>query len=447
VVESFLTAKFTNTELYQWQKEQLFDVYKRSYNLAYELAKKAEKSYKFEIGTQLASFIQYGYWEDSRQGLAAGERLQLALRQLENAYIDDNRRELELTRSISVAEIAPLALVELRESGKCRVSVPEELFDRDFRGHYYRRIKAMRLSIPAVAGPYTPVSCSLRLLNNSVRTNTAMNSEGNYQHENDNGLWIDDDRFTTVYAPVTAIATSVGQSDAGMFEFAFRDDRYLPFEGAGAISDWQLELSTEKDLRQFDPSTIADVVLHMSYTAREDGGIFKSKAAEYMNGFISNSNDLPVQPLVQMFSVKDEFPAEWHRFLRPAAGDQVLKVTLGLPGFPFLAQNRTITVGEITVLARCTDLGAYKLVLSYTDEDDNVVSSSEVTMSTKPRFSGLKGTVIGVNDAGLNLEDIDVTRPMTVKLKRSGAANFTSLATQPKDEVQDLYLAIAYKLE
>lgn len=447
-VEQFLAGKFTSTELYQWQKEQLFDVYKRSYNLAYELAKKAEKAYKFEIGAELASFVQYGYWDDARQGLVAGERLQLALRQLENAYISDNRRELELSRSISLAELDPLALVELRERGKCRVSIPEELFDRDFRGHYYRRIKAMRLSIPCVAGPYTPVSCSLRLLNNSVRINTKMSLEDKYEHENDNGLWIDDDRFRTVYTPVTAIATSSGQSDAGMFEFSFKDDRYLPFEGAGAISEWELELSTEKDLRQFDQSRIADVVLHMSYTARENGGLFKEKAGDYLADFLKKDDDLdlPKEPLVQLFSLKDEFPTEWHRFLHPAAGDQILKVTLGQHRFPFLAQNRTVKVGEITVLARCSDAGSYKLVISYTDEDDNILSSNEISMSTKDRFGGLKGTTIGATDAPLNLEDLDVTREMTIKLKQSGAVNFASLATQP-DEVTDLYLAVAYRLE
>jgi hypothetical protein len=32
------------------------------------------------------------------------------------------------------------------------------------------------------------------------------------------------------------IATSTAQNDAGVFEFNFRDERYMPFEGAGAIS-------------------------------------------------------------------------------------------------------------------------------------------------------------------------------------------------------------------
>jgi hypothetical protein len=49
---------------------------------------------------------------------------------------------------------------------------------------------------------------------------------------------------------VKAIATSNGQGDTGMFEFKFRDERYLPFEGAGVMSAWNLELPTQA--RQFD---------------------------------------------------------------------------------------------------------------------------------------------------------------------------------------------------
>ncbi|HKQ78208.1 MAG TPA: hypothetical protein VJ810_31200 [Blastocatellia bacterium] len=65
------------------------------------MAKKAEQAYQYELGTETTSFIQYGYWDNSKQGLAAGEKLQLALRRLEKSYLQENRRELELTKSIS----------------------------------------------------------------------------------------------------------------------------------------------------------------------------------------------------------------------------------------------------------------------------------------------------------------------------------------------------------
>ena len=46
-----------------------------------------------------------------------GEELQLALRRMESAYLNDNRRELELTKSISLLRLDPLALLALRETG------------------------------------------------------------------------------------------------------------------------------------------------------------------------------------------------------------------------------------------------------------------------------------------------------------------------------------------
>ena len=66
----------------------------------------------------------------------------------------------------------------------------------------------------------------------------------------------------------------------------FRDERYLPFEDAGVISTWRLELSESGrtrtaiplELPQFDFDTIVDVILHMRYTARDGGQVLKQKA-------------------------------------------------------------------------------------------------------------------------------------------------------------------------
>ncbi|MBK6642997.1 MAG: hypothetical protein IPG39_18100 [Bacteroidetes bacterium] len=170
-------------------------------------------------------------------------KLQLALRQLETSYLEENKRELELTKSVSMAMLNPLTLQELRTTGKCFLSIPEELYDLDYQGHYFRRIKSVSLSLPCIAGPYTTVNCTLRLLKNSVRSNTSMSEAEKYEHNNDEGIWTEDTRFKESNVPAKAIATSTGQRDSGMFELSFRDERYLPFEGAGAISEWEIELT------------------------------------------------------------------------------------------------------------------------------------------------------------------------------------------------------------
>jgi hypothetical protein len=64
----------------------------------------------------------------------------------------------------------------------------------------------------------------------------------------------------------SSIATSSANNDGGAFELNFRDERYLPFAGAGAISRWTLELP--KAFRAFDYGSITDVIVHLSYTAK-----------------------------------------------------------------------------------------------------------------------------------------------------------------------------------
>jgi hypothetical protein len=54
-----------------------------------------------------------------------------------------------------------------------------------------------------------------------------------------------------------------------MCETNLRDERVLPFEGAGVESTWKLELSAE--FRQFDYNTISGVILHVCYTVRPVG--------------------------------------------------------------------------------------------------------------------------------------------------------------------------------
>ena len=152
-----MEQKFTNAELYQWMVGQLSTLYFQSYQLAYDLAKQAERAYRHELALPDATFVQFGYWDSLKKGLLAGERLQFDLERMDTGYLENNRREYELTRHVSLALLDPVALLQLRTAGACEFSVPEALFDLDYPGHYLRRIKSVSVTVPCVAGPYTGV--------------------------------------------------------------------------------------------------------------------------------------------------------------------------------------------------------------------------------------------------------------------------------------------------
>src|SRR5208337_1214084 len=85
-----------------------------------------------------------------------------------------------------------------------------------------------------------------------------------------------DGRFLYNFAATQSVATSTAQNDSGMFEVNFRDERYLPFEGAGAVSQWLI--SMPPDCNAFDFETITDVILNLRYTARDGGAALGAKA-------------------------------------------------------------------------------------------------------------------------------------------------------------------------
>ena len=81
---------------------QASNLHSQLYQLAYSTAKLAERAYQRELAVPESSYITFGYWDSLRKGLLAGERLQLGIRQLERAYIDQNEREYEITRYVSL---------------------------------------------------------------------------------------------------------------------------------------------------------------------------------------------------------------------------------------------------------------------------------------------------------------------------------------------------------
>src|SRR5215510_385406 len=173
---------------------------------------------------------------------------------MEVAYYDQNKREYEIVKHISLSSIDPVSLAKLKQTGDCFVNLPEALFDIDYPGHYMRRIKSVGITVPCVAGPYSGVNCTLTLQNSSIRHLNTL-SNGKY------GRQADDPRFADSAGTVQSIVTSGAQNDNGLFETNMRDERYLPFEGQGAISSWRIELP--KTFQAFDYNSISDVVLQV----------------------------------------------------------------------------------------------------------------------------------------------------------------------------------------
>jgi hypothetical protein len=107
----------------------------------------------------------------------------------------------------------------------------------------------------------------------------------------------------------------------------FSGDRYLPFEGAGAVGGWRLELPP-KSLRTFDHGSISDAILTMRYTSLEGGASLRTETVKSVEDYAKQVSDASDSgSLSALFDVKNEFASVWSQWV---GGDS--EGTLGLAG-------------------------------------------------------------------------------------------------------------------
>jgi hypothetical protein len=305
-IVDFLRDKFTKQELYTFLQQETASLYKQSYNLALKAARDAQLAFRYERGDIHRDFLQEVHWDNLHEGLMAGERLEFALRAMDQSYMDLNCREYELTKNFSLRLHFPLAFLQLKSCGTCEVEIPEWMFDLDYPSHYMRRIKNITLSVPCVAGPYTGMHCRAQLVTSSIRYKPLLpGPEACCCSPQLKGHCDHDPFLIKRYNGTEAIAISDALDDDGLFELNFRDERYLPFEFCGAVSKWKIELPPENNAFDFD--SLSDFIIKLNYTAREGG----PELAKMKNGLVRDR--VPGNGL-RFFDIRHEFPDAWDVF-------------------------------------------------------------------------------------------------------------------------------------
>jgi len=330
----FLKSKFTNQDLYRWMTGRLATLYFQAYRLAQEIALAAQTAYQFELDRD-DQIITFGYWDNLRQGLLAGEGLALALDQLQKAYLDNFERRLEIERTVSLRQACPAAFFGFKwgfanggdatSRGRLDFVLPEALYDFDYPGHYCRKIKSISISIPCIIGPYQELHATLR-----------QNGDAVVMAPNLSALKYVAQRISlspgepdappagTVresWLSSQSIAISEGIDDDGLFVLDFKDERYLPFEGTGAVSAWSFEMPPETNPIDFD--SISDVIIKVRYTARDGGSGFADQVRQYYRQQASSNPRLQSAS----FNLSRMFSAAWSQMMNAAPVNQTQTVT------------------------------------------------------------------------------------------------------------------------
>ncbi len=326
-IADFMKSKFSTQQLYSWISGKISGLFYQTYKLAHDYAKQAEQAFIFEKGVEAGkvNYISGMYWDSQRKGLLSGNSLDHDLDRLEKAYRETDSRRLEITKNISLLELDPIALVHLKTKGFCNFRLSEELFDYDFPGHYNRQIKTISLAFDVGEGQH--VSATLTQLSSKLVMDTDIKAVKHLINPSNEAT-------TNVRANWRAnqqVALShVDQytENNGMFELNFGDERFLPFEGTGAVSNWRLELNGMKG--SYNPADLLDVTIKLRYTAKQGGSRFANEVKGVLKPYHATS----------FFDLAYNFADEWAALVNGDSDEVTITFTRDM--FPNMSSSKII---------------------------------------------------------------------------------------------------------
>ena len=267
----FLSKKFTNKDLYEWLTGQMSGIYFQMYDIAFYMCLATEACYRFESGEYYMRFIQPVGFSNLYRGLNIGEKLKLNLEQMTMMRLKKYERFIEIEKEIKLSEIFEtnwtVKLEHLRKTGEITFDFPEKIFAIDYPGHYYRQICTLDFSIlgqqSAVHAILTQVSNAIIHREDTIAFDYLINAYTGHKPGED--VYLSDIRVGQQIA-LSSIVPNTNTRNHSYNSTSLDSGRYLPFEGTGLISKWNLAF-TNKKLRTELLAQTTDIVFRVKYTS------------------------------------------------------------------------------------------------------------------------------------------------------------------------------------
>jgi hypothetical protein len=409
----FLAQKFTNADLYRWMSGVLGGVYAYFLRQATTVARLAEYQLAFERQEKPLSLIRPDYWQPAssatgasgansqspdRRGLTGAERLQRDLTQLDEYAFNTDKRKLQITRMISLAQLDPFAFQRFRQTGVMRFATPMDLFDHDFPGQYLRLLKRVRVAVIALVPPIQGIRATLA--NPGISRVVVQDSDSGFQ-------------TVTVCRDPQLIALSSPANSTGLFDLNdTQSGLLLPFEGLGVDTSWEFVMAPA--VNPFDFSTIADVLLTVDYTSL-DSPDYRQEILQGLSQSIHAD---------RAFSFRQDFADAWYDLNNSGQSATPMKVQFetGRTDFPPNIQDNSLTIAQLLLYFVPASGASFtvqaKLTLSGADIAGNSAEVTGAASTVNQVISTRRGNaanwlpMIGLSPAGkwtLDLSDPDMS--------------------------------------
>lgn len=348
----FLQNKFTNEELYAFMSNILESAFSFFLYQATSIAKLAQVQLAFENQEIPPSVIQDDYWEapsnqttlalqtsggPDYKGLTGSSRLLQDIYKLDQVAFDTKKRKLRINKTISLAQRFPVEFQQFKSTGVLTFPTAMQDFDRDFPGHYFRRIVKVNLGVIALIPPNEGIKATL------THAGTSRVVIGG------NGL------FQTIMQnlePQELIFSGNDTAENYYLELRQENELLLPFEGFGVDGTWEIRMP--KPSNRFDYRTIADIIFSIEYSALSDY-TYRQQVIQQLGTSVSESI---------AFSFRQNFADQWYDLNNPNLAAEAMRVRFRTTAADFPAGLRDISAQHLILYFVRSEGAAFEIPVS-----------------------------------------------------------------------------------
>lgn len=266
---TLLFSQFTCQSLYSWMRSRLATIFYQYYDLTVSCCLMAQKALQWEKNDSTL-YLRTGTWNGAWAGLLSGDSLMLSLAQMEMAWLTHQKREMEITRKISLKQFFENRLGE--DANGMQQAIQKLLIAGQGEFGAGNGKIALNNSLLTLHFSLSDFSLTQDFPNKNCRIRSIAVSLPDVA---ESGQHIRGQLYTNIsetQLPAGCYETAISHAiqDNGLFSGSDVTNRWMPFEGLSASDDSGMTLSFADALgeQQTLLNNLSDVILHIQFTAR-----------------------------------------------------------------------------------------------------------------------------------------------------------------------------------
>ncbi|QVM89563.1 hypothetical protein JYG34_16190 [Pseudomonas entomophila] len=311
-----MTSVFANRPTNLWLIGRLSQIYASAYDATLSLCLMAEACLQYELGDFNSTWIKTDGWLDNWRGMLAGEALERDLMLMDVAAIRDNHRPLDIRKELSLLDCMQWTHDDLHarlENDELAFNLSPWHFDRDYPGHYQRRLERIVLSFK-LNGASASDPVPAMLIQTSNRLLLDADSEGARHLYNANeGSAANVLRDLRPQQNMAVWSVNEFSRTLDLLPLTSDKSRFQPFEGTGLISTWVLSFPSgarNNPLLYRDGEwLLEDITVQLNYSAVDGTPAFRENVKRCLTAFDTDNREADAAYQARAAASKRQFAA------------------------------------------------------------------------------------------------------------------------------------------